>query len=124
MAASVPSADPALGLAECLGVMGQRAAARRALVAGGRVEPGNPIVSANLGMMDLEDGQVASAIERLRTALTASPDLHQARFALARAYGRAGQRADAAREARELLARLPPDAPQRSEVERLLAALQ
>ena len=64
------------------------------------------------------------AISRLREALAIAPDLHQVRFALARAYGRAGQRADAAREARELLARLPADAPQRHEVQRLLAAVQ
>ena len=35
---------------------------------------------------------------------------------------RAGQRAEAAREAAELLRRLPPEAPQRPEVERLLAS--
>jgi arylsulfatase A-like enzyme len=124
IAAGVPSADPGLGLAECLGAVGRVDAARRALVAAERVEPGNPIVSANLGMMDLQEGQLASAIDRLRKALAVAPDLHEVRFALARAYGRAGQRADAAREARELLARLPPDAPQRSEVERLLAVVQ
>jgi tetratricopeptide (TPR) repeat protein len=124
IAAGVPSADPGLGLAECLGAMGRGDAARRALVAAERVEPGNPIVSANLGMMDLDAGQLPGAIDRLRKALAIAPDLHQARFALARAYGRAGQRADAAREARELLTRLPPDAPQRPEVERLLAAVQ
>jgi len=124
VAAGVPSADPNLGLAECLSATGRPDAARRALAAADRLEPGNPIVSANLGMMALEAGQTAEAIERLRAALSRAPDLHQARFALARAYGRTGQRADAAREARELLARLPPDAPQRAEVQRLLAAVQ
>lgn len=124
IAAAVPSADPQLGLAECLTATGQPAAARRALAAADRIEPGNPIVAANLGMLALEDGNATLAIERLRAALDRAPDLHQARFALARAYGRAGQRADAAREARELLQRLPPDAPQRAEVQRLLAAVQ
>lgn len=122
--AGVPTAETYLGLGECLGALGRRDAARRALTAADRVEPGNPIVAANLGLMALEDNRVPDAIRYLRGALERTPELHQARFALARAYGRAGQRADAAREARELLARLPPNAPQRTEVERLLAALQ
>jgi choline-sulfatase len=125
IAAGIPSADPHLGLAECLAATGRTAAAaRRALIAADRIEPGNPIVSANLGMMALETGQITEAINRLKTALARAPDLHQARFALARAYARAGERAPAAREAQELLTRLPPDAPQRAEVQRLLAALQ
>ncbi len=124
IAAAVPSADPNLGLAECLDATGRRDAARRALAAADRIEPGNPIVAANLGMIALEDNKTAEAITRLRDALSRAPDLHQARFALARAYGRTGQRTDAAREARELLTRLPADAPQRPEVERLLAAVQ
>jgi choline-sulfatase len=123
-AAAVPSADPYLGLAECALAAGNRDAARRALTAAERIEPGVPVVAANLGMIALEEGHTAEAIERLRAALASAPDLHQARFALARAYGRAGQRADAAREARELLIRLPTDAPQRAEVQRLLAAVQ
>jgi choline-sulfatase len=124
IAAAVPSADPHLGLAECLTAAGQGDAARRTLLAAERVEPGNPVVAANLGMLALDAGNLPDAITRLRAALATAPDLHIARFALARAYGRAGQRTDAAREARELLARLPADAPQRPEVERLLAAVQ
>ena len=124
IAAAVPSADPHLGLAECLAATGRADAARRALTAADRIEPGNPVVSANLGLMALDAGQVPEAIDRLKTALTRAPDLHQARFALARAYARAGQRADATREAQELLTRLPADAPQRAEVQRLMAALQ
>jgi tetratricopeptide (TPR) repeat protein len=124
IAADVPSAEPRLGLAECLAAEDRRDAARRVLQAADRIEPGNPLVAANLGMLALDEGRTPEAIDRLRAALSLAPDLHQARFALARAYGRAGQRADAAREARQLLARLPPDAPQRPEVERLIAALQ
>ena len=124
IAADVPSAEPRLGLAECLAGAGRVDAARRVLEAADRIEPGNPLVAANLGMLALGDGRTPEAIERLRSALSLAPDFHQARFALARAYGRAGRRSDAAREARELLARLPPAAPQRSEVERLIAALQ
>jgi cytochrome c-type biogenesis protein CcmH/NrfG len=63
------------------------------------------------------------AIARFETALASDPDLHMARFFLARAYARAGNR-DAAREqAVTLLSRLPAAAPQRAEVERLVAAL-
>ena len=124
IAAAVPSAEPHLGRAECLAAAGQRDAAARALAAADRLEPGNPVVLANLGMMALDAGRDAEAITRLREALARAPDLHQARFALARAYGRTGQRADAAREARTLLERLPPEAPQRVEVQRLLAAVR
>jgi cytochrome c-type biogenesis protein CcmH/NrfG len=52
------------------------------------------------------------------------PDFHEARFNLIRAYARAGDRQTAAAQARVLLKRLPPAAPQRAEVERLLAALE
>jgi Flp pilus assembly protein TadD len=124
IAAAVPSAEPHLGLAECLAAGGRADAARQALLAADRLEPGNPVVAANLGMLALDAGQTAEAIPRLQAALAQAPDLHPARFALARAYGRAGQRADAAREARELLNRLPADAPQRAEVQRLLQAVQ
>jgi cytochrome c-type biogenesis protein CcmH/NrfG len=66
----------------------------------------------------------ADAVKYLERALSLEPDLHQARFALAIAFARLGRRNDAAREANELLRRLPPDAPQRPEVERLLAAVR
>jgi cytochrome c-type biogenesis protein CcmH/NrfG len=69
-------------------------------------------------------GQPAAAIDPLQRALSIDPDLHQARFALAIAFARSGRRADAAREAEELLRRLPMGAPQRPEVERLLAAVR
>ena len=124
IAADVPSAEPRLGLAECLAAGGRGDAARRCCWPRIASSPGNPVVAANLGMLALDEGQNAEAIPRLRAALAQAPDLHPARFALARAYGRAGRRADAAQEARELLTRLPPSAPQRSEVERLIAVLQ
>jgi len=60
----------------------------------------------------------------LQRALTLDPDFHQARFNLAIAFARAGRRQEAASEATELLKRLPAGAPQRSEVERLLAAVR
>jgi len=90
------------------------------LKAGERVEPGNPIVLANLGVVLSDGGQPLEALDPLQRALTTDPDMHQARFALAIAYARAGRRAEAAKAAEELLRRLPANAPQRPEVERLL----
>ena len=60
----------------------------------------------------------------LREALAREPRLLPARFALARALARAGDRSAALAEARELLAELPADAQKRPEVERLVAALR
>ena len=122
--AGVPSADPYLGLAICLG---RRGAAREALAALRRadaVEPGNPVVLANIGIAEAarSDGQAAS--RHLAAALAIDPDLHEARFNLALVHARAGRRAEARRETEELLRRLPPSAPQRPEVERLLATLR
>ena len=90
----------------------------------GAVEPGNPVVSANLGLLLSDTGHRPTRFLILQRALTLDPDLHQARFGLAVAYARAGRRADAARTAAELLRRLPQSAPQRPEVERLLAAVR
>ena len=71
-----------------------------------------------------DSGDPAAAIDPLQRALTTDPDLHQARFGLALAFARAGRREDAATQAQELLRRLPANAPQRAEVERLLAAVK
>ena len=79
---------------------------------------------ANLGLIAFDAGRMSEAIARLDAALTRDPDLHQARFFLARAYARSGQREAAQAQAVTLLARLPPGAPQRAEVERLVAALR
>jgi choline-sulfatase len=122
--AGVPSADAGLGLAECLGRAGDLNGARRALAAAEAAEPGNPVVAANLGILALEQGRPADAIQPLRAAVTADPNLLPARFALARALARTGRRDEALIEAQQLLATLPLDAPQRPEVERLIAALR
>jgi cytochrome c-type biogenesis protein CcmH/NrfG len=71
-----------------------------------------------------DSGHPADAIAPLQRALTIDPDLHQARFTLAIAFARGGRRGDAAASAEELLRRLPADAPQRPEVERLLAEVR
>jgi choline-sulfatase len=121
--AHLPSADAHLGLAACEAANKRFAAAAEALRAADRVEPGNPVVLANLGLVLSDGGHPADAVAPLQRALTIDPDLHQARFGLAVAFYRQGKRAEAADAARELLKRLPADAPQRPEVERLLKAV-
>ena len=55
-----------------------------------RVEPGNPVVLANLGLVLSDGGKPQAAIDPLQRALTTDPDLHHARFALAIAFARVG----------------------------------
>ncbi|MCX6550972.1 MAG: tetratricopeptide repeat protein, partial [Acidobacteria bacterium] len=124
LAASMPTADVHLGLALCLASTGRRTEAVRVLLDARRVEPGNPVVEANLGGLALDGGDLTSAITYLESALQIEPDLHQARFNLARALARAGRQADARQQATILLQKLPPDAPQRPEVQRLIEALR
>jgi tetratricopeptide (TPR) repeat protein len=122
--AHLPSVDAHLGLAQCQTAQHQPKAAIETLGTAEAIEPDNPVVSANLGLVMSDSGSPRGAIPHLERALTLDPDLHQARFGLAIAYARTGQREQAAREASELLKRLPSDAPQRPEVERLLAAVR
>jgi choline-sulfatase len=124
LASGLPSADAGLGLAQCLMQAGNVSAATLALEAASRAEPGNPVVEANLGLISLQNRDFQAAITRLRAALQADPEMHEARFALARALASAGDRGAAAAEAATLLRQLPPGAPQRGEVERLINALK
>ena len=124
LAAGVPSADAGLGLADCRTRAGDAKGAAAALTAARSAEPGNPVVSANLGLLALEEGRLADAIVELQAALRADSGLLHARFALARALARSGDRAGAMAEARQLLSQLPPNAQQRAEVERLVNALK
>ena len=124
IAAKVPSADPFLGLALCQAAARRLDDAQATLREAERVEPDNPVVLANLGIVLSDAGQFRDAIPSFQRALTLDPNFHEARFNLARSYARAGQRQDAAREAQELLTRLPANAPQRAEVERLLDAVR
>jgi tetratricopeptide (TPR) repeat protein len=123
IAAHLPSADAHLGRAACETAAKKVATAERTLSDAQHVEPDNPVVSANLGLLLSDSGRPDAGIPHLQRALSLDPDLHQARFGLAIAYARTGRRPAAAREAQELLRRLPADAPQRPEVERLLAAV-
>jgi choline-sulfatase len=120
----LPSADAHLGLATCLGRRNDLAGAERTLTEARRREPDNPVLIANLGILEVAKGNLSGAITTLKSALEADPNLHEARFNLAIAYAKAGRRADAAAAARDLLVRLPPTAPERGEVERLLKAVQ
>ena len=124
VASQVPTADVYLGLATCLGRRRDLAGAEHALAEAQRLEPDNPVVIANVGILQASKGNLPAAIDALTQAITADPGLLEARFNLALAYARSGRRAEAATAARELLARLPPGAAQRPEVERLLRALQ
>ena len=119
----LPSVDAYLGLAACQSALGRRDASEQTLRKAHELEPDNPVVSANLGILESQAGRADQAIRSLTEALVVDPDFHEARFNLALAYARAGRRQDAERAARDLLSRLPADAPQRPEVERLIAAL-
>jgi arylsulfatase A-like enzyme/Flp pilus assembly protein TadD len=123
-AASMPTADVHLGLAMCFVATGRPGEAARALMEARRIEPGNPVVEANLGSLALAAGDTPKAVAFLGAALQIDPDLHQVRFNLARALAKQGRRADALKEAEALLQRLPSQAPQRAEVQRLIDALR
>ena len=119
-----PSADAGLGLAGCLLRRGDRDGAAAALSDARRAEPGNPVVAANVGLLALQNGNFPAAINELQAALSADPLLLEARFALARAMASSGDRSGALLQANKLLSQLPPGAPQRGEVQRLISALQ
>jgi len=124
IASGMPTADAHLGLAGCLAAARDFTGAARVLGEAVVVEPGNPVVLANLGGVRSDAGAPQAALPFFRQALDLDPDLHQARFGLAIALARSGDRQAAEAEASELLRRLPADAPQRPEVTRLLGALR
>jgi Flp pilus assembly protein TadD len=120
----LPGADAHLGLATCLGRSNDVAGAERVLREAQRREPDNPVIAANLGLVYASRNDWTAAIRELSSAIAKDPSLLEARFNLALVYATAGRRPDAAAAARDLLSRLPANAPQRSEVERLLKAVQ
>ena len=124
IAARLPSADAHLGLAGCQAAARRFEEAAATLRQAERVEPDNPTVTANLGIVLSNGGRPAEAIGPFERALTLDPDFHEARFNLAIALARVGKRAEAAAQAQQLLQRLPASAQQRAEVERLLTALR
>jgi Flp pilus assembly protein TadD len=124
IAAATPTADAHLGLAGCLAQRGASGDAAALLGQALALEPDNPVVVANQGVLLSDAGRPAQAVPLLRREVELDAGFLRARFALAVALARAGQRAEAELEARALLGRLPQAAPQRGEVERLLKALQ
>jgi len=122
--ARLPGTDALLGRAGCEIALKQTGAARATLTRAVTDEPDNPVAAANLGLLLSDTGHPADGVTYLQRALSLDPNLHQARFGLALAFARIGRRADAAREAEELLRRLPAEAPQRGEVQRLLASVR
>ena len=95
----MPGADPYLGLAACQAAARQFDAADATLQQAELAEPDNPVVLANRGIVLSDGGHPLDAVAPLERALTLDPDFHEARFNLAVAHLRAGQRAEAAREA-------------------------
>jgi cytochrome c-type biogenesis protein CcmH/NrfG len=88
------------------------------------VEPDNPVVVANQGVVRSDAGRPLDAVPLFERALALDPDFLEARFQLAVALARGGRRQPALEAARALYDRLPANAPQRPEVLRLISALQ
>lgn len=122
--AGLPGAEAHLGLAGCEVRARRFAEAARALAEAVRIEPDNPAAAANLAIVVSDGGDPARSLPHFERALRIEPDLHQARFNFAIALAKLGRREEAATQAQELLRRLPPTAPQRREVERLLSAVR
>ena len=88
IAERLPSVDAHLGLAGCEASTRRFDQAASTLRQAEQVEPDNPVVIANLGLVLSDGGHPDQAIGPLQRALTLDPDLHQARFALALALAR------------------------------------
>src|SRR5437868_12112461 len=86
----LPGVDAFLGLATCLGRRNDLGAAARALESAREREPDNPVVAANLGILQAARGDLSGAIQSLTAAVARDPDLHEARFNLALAYAKSG----------------------------------
>jgi cytochrome c-type biogenesis protein CcmH/NrfG len=119
----LPGADPYLGLAGCQARAKRFGDAAATLRGGDKAEPDHPVVLANLGIVLSDGGRPADATTPLQRAIEIDPEFHEARFNLAIAFARQGRMPEAARQAQELLRRLPATAPQRAEVERLLRSV-
>lgn len=124
IAGGLPGADAHVGLATCQGRRQDLAGAQQSLAEARRRAPDDPVVAANIGILQAARGNLAAAASSLEAALAADAGLNEARFNLALVYAKLNRRSAAAAAAAELLRRLPPNAPQRAEVERLLKAVQ
>jgi choline-sulfatase len=124
IAGHVPGVEAHLGIATCAAIARQFREAQATLEQAKQIEPEDPVVLANLGIILSDLGRHRDGVPPLQRSLEIDPDFHEARFNLARVFARDGDRTSAAREAKELLKRLPQHAPQRAEVERLLRAVE
>jgi choline-sulfatase len=124
IAAGLRTADAYLGLATCQGRRRDLRGAESSLTEAQRLEPDNPVIRANLGILQASRGNLAEAAAALRAAIDADPDLLEARFNLVLVLARAGRRGEARAAAEALLARLPADAPQRGQLKPLIESLQ
>lgn len=120
----LPTADAHLGLAACQTSARRFDGALATLRGADRIEPDNPVVIANLGLVLSDSGRPGEGLPHLERALALDPSFNQARFYLAVTLARLGRRNEALRETEELLRRLPADAPQRADVQRLVTALK
>jgi tetratricopeptide (TPR) repeat protein len=103
-AASAPAQTPALGealsRAQALLEQGDRAGARRALLAALRSHPGHPVLQNFLGVVEAQDGGYATAEAHFRGAVRAHPRYTDAYLNLGRLYQEnAGRDPDAVRKA-------------------------
>ena len=125
IAAKMPTADAHLGLGVCQAAARRPAEAYVTLLEAERVEPDNPVVFANLGIVLSDDGPASPTRSPPFSARSRSTPTSTKPASTSPASSRAPDSAqDAAREAQDLLTRLPANAPQRSEVQRLLDAVR
>ena len=92
ISAGMPTADPYLGMAACQAAQGASERALGTLRQADAVDPGNPVVAANIGLLEGQLGRTDAAVAALSKALAGDPDFHEARFNLALVYARAGRR--------------------------------
>ncbi len=124
ISAGMPTADPYLGMAACQAAQGASERALGTLRQADAVDPGNPVVAANIGLLEGQLGRTDAAVAALSKALAAIP-IFTRRGSTWPSCTRGRAAAPRRRQAAlELLRRLPSDAPQRTEVERLLARVQ
>ena len=92
IAGRLPGADAYLGLAGCQASTRKLDEAATTLQQAEAAEPDNPVVVANHGVVLSDGGRPAEAVPLLRRALTLDPEFDEARFNLALAHLRAGQK--------------------------------
>jgi tetratricopeptide (TPR) repeat protein len=94
-----------LGVAfQKLGALAEAESSYRAAIA---LWPGRAQAHSNLGVIDLEEDRIDAAIDHFQQALRVNPSSFDARYNLATAYTRAGEREKARGQYLELLRLMP-----------------